>query len=55
MDEQQVKKQVNDAVNLLIDSLAVEGSLEHFNITIKHNDGELYTEKTSKRKFKIKK
>lgn len=54
-DKQQVKNQVSNAVSELIDSLAIEGSLDYFDIKIKHNNGEIYAEKTSKHKFKIEK
>lgn len=54
-DKHQVKKQVNNAMSELIDSLATEGSLDYFDIKIKHSNGEIYAEKTSKHKFKIEK
>lgn len=54
-DKQQVKNQVNNAMNELIDSLATEGSLDYFDIKIKHSNGEIYAEKTSKHKFKVEK
>lgn len=54
-DKQQVKKEVNNAVSELIDSLDREGSLNFFDIKIKHSNGEIYAEKTSKHKFKVEK
>lgn len=54
VNKDKVKETVTKKVSELIDSLDAEGSLEHFDIKIKHSSGEVYAEKTSKHKFKIK-
>lgn len=53
--KQEVKKQVSNAVNQMVDTLEYEGSLDYFEIKIKHSNGEIYAEKTSKHKFKVEK
>lgn len=54
VNKENVKETVTEKVSELIDSLDAEGSLEHFDIKIKHSSGEVYAEKTSKHKFRIK-
>jgi len=54
VNREKVKETVTEKVSELIDILDVEGSLEYFDIKIKHSSGEVYAEKTSKHKFKIK-
>lgn len=53
--KQEVKKQVSNAVSQMVDTLEHEGSLDYFEIKIKHSNGEIYAEKTSKHKFKVEK
>lgn len=55
VNKEKVKETVTEKVSELIDFLAAEGSLEHFDIKIKHSSGEIYAEKTSKHKFKVEK
>jgi hypothetical protein len=54
INKDKVKETVTEKVRELMDILDAEGSLEHFDIKIKHSSGEVYAEKTSKHKFKIK-